>query len=50
MSHFTRNTSVTLGGGYTYGAGKAQIVSNSTRIQDAESTGWMFFLSSSYSY
>lgn len=50
LSHFTRNTSVTLGGGYTFGKGNAQIISNSTKIQDASTQGWMFFLSSSYSY
>ena len=50
VSHFTRNTSVILGAGYTFGEGQAQIIGNSTRIQDAESTGWMIFLSSSYSY
>jgi long-chain fatty acid transport protein len=50
VSHFTRNTSVTLGAGYTFGDGQAQIISNSSRIQDAEYTGWMIFLSSSYSY
>jgi long-subunit fatty acid transport protein len=50
ISRFTRNTSVTLGGGYTYGDGKAQIISDSDSIQNAESQGWMFFLSSSYSY
>jgi long-chain fatty acid transport protein len=50
VSHFTRNTSVTLGAGYTLGEGKAQIIGNSFSIQDAESHGWMVFLSSSYSY
>jgi long-chain fatty acid transport protein len=50
ISRFTRNTSVTLGGGYTYGTGKAQIISNSTKIQDVTSRGWSLFLSSSYSY
>lgn len=50
ISHFTRNTSVTLGGGLTYGSGKAQIISNRTDIQTADSQGWMLFLSSSYSY
>lgn len=49
ISNFTRNTSVTLGGGLTYGTGKSQIV-NGANIQDAESQGWMVFLSSSYSY
>ncbi len=50
MSHFTRNTSVTLGGGLTYGSGKAQIIGGRTDIQTANSKGWMLFLSSSYSY
>ncbi len=50
ISHFTRNTSVTLGGGYTTGNGKAQIIGGSFNMQDASSEGWMFFLSSSYSY
>ncbi len=49
FSHFTRNTSVTLGTGYTMGEGKAQITGGSN-IQDATTTGWMIFLSSSYSY
>jgi len=49
ISHFTRNTSVTLGGAYTMGGGKAQITGSSS-IQDAESKGWMVFLSSSYSH
>jgi hypothetical protein len=31
LSHFTRNTSVTLGAGYTFGEGQAQIIGNSTR-------------------
>lgn len=50
ISHFTRNTSVTLGGGVNYGSGKAQIISGSDTIQTALSQGWMLFLSSSYSY
>lgn len=50
VSHFTRNTSVTLGGSASYGTGKAQIVSGSTTTQDAEIFGWTIFLSSSYSY
>jgi long-chain fatty acid transport protein len=50
ISSFTRNSSVTLGAGLTYGSGKAQVISNSTAIQNAESQGWMLFLSSSFSY
>ncbi len=49
VSHFTRNTAVTLGAGYTFGEGKAQI-KGGTEIQSMMSEGWMFFLSSSYSY
>jgi hypothetical protein len=50
ISHFTRNTAVTFGGGYAYGTGKAQIISNNNAIQDAESKGWTAFLAASYSY
>jgi long-subunit fatty acid transport protein len=50
ISHFTRNTSVTLGGGLTLGSGKAQILSGRTDIQTVDSKGWMLFLASSYSY
>jgi len=50
ISNFTRNTSITFGGNYTTGSGKAQIISGSTNIQDVTATGWMIFLSSSYSY
>ncbi len=50
ISNFTRNTSVTFGGNYTTGSGKAQIISDSTNIQDVTASGWMIFLSSSYSY
>ena len=50
ISHFTRNTSVTMGGGLTLGSGKAQILSGRTDIQTVDSKGWMLFLASSYSY
>ncbi len=50
LSRFTRNTSVTFGGGYTHGDGKAQIIGGSYNVQDVVSKGWMLFLSSSYSY
>lgn len=50
ISNFTRNTSITLGGNYTKGSGQSQILGNSTDIQDVKTTGWMVFLSSSYSY
>ena len=50
LSHFTRNTSVTLGAGYTYGEGDAQIVGGINQVQDVTSEGLMLFLSSSFSY
>jgi long-chain fatty acid transport protein len=50
ISSFTRNSSVTLGAGLTYGSGEAQVISDSTSIQTATSEGWMIFLSSSFSY
>lgn len=50
ISNFTRNTSVTFGGGITEGSGNAQMVSDNTRIQSCTSRGWSLFLSSSYTY
>jgi long-chain fatty acid transport protein len=50
VSHYTRNTPVTLGGGKTYGKGQAQIVGGVTPVQTAVVDGWMLFLSSAYSY
>ncbi len=50
VSSFTRNTSVTFGGNLTTGSGDAQILANRTEIQNVDVTGWMLFLSSSYSY
>lgn len=50
VSSFTKNTSVTLGGSYMWGDGKAQVISGVTNIQDLHAQGWTVFLSSSYSY
>jgi long-subunit fatty acid transport protein len=50
LSHFTRNTAVTLGAGYAFGEGETQIIAESTKIYDAVAEGWMFFLSSSFSH
>jgi long-chain fatty acid transport protein len=50
ISNFTRNTSITFGGNVSTGEGKAQIIGNSTSIQNVESLGWTVYLSSSYSY
>ncbi len=50
ISNFSRNTSITLGTNYSMGSGKAQIIGDTTEIQDVKEKGWMLFLSSSYSY
>jgi len=50
ISNFTRNTSISFGGSMSMGTGKAQILSNSDSIQNVDSTNWMLFLSSTYSY
>ncbi len=50
ISRFTRNTSVTLGGSFSYGTGKSQVVSGSNATQDETIRSWTIFISSSYSY
>lgn len=55
LSHFGRNSSVTLGGSYSYGTGEAQIVAkNETtgiqKIQDVTMDSYTIFLSTAYSY
>ena len=50
VSNFTRNTSITFGGNLSTGSGDAQILSNTTNIQNVDVLSWMIFLSSSYSY
>lgn len=50
VSHFTRNTSITAGGSYKYGSGKAQILGGATALQDATASSWTLFVSSSYAY
>jgi hypothetical protein len=48
FTHFTGDTSVTLGGSISYGTGQAQIGTSSTDVQSASTFGWTMFLSSSY--
>ncbi|HWR72857.1 MAG TPA: hypothetical protein VN604_06785, partial [Nitrospirota bacterium] len=50
VSNFTRNTSVTLGMNIVSGSGDAQIVGDTTSVQNLNVDGWMVFLSSMYSY
>ncbi len=49
-SHFTKNTSITLGGSYKYGTGKAKVLGGANGIQDVTADNWTMFVSSSYSY
>ncbi len=49
LTHFTRNTSITGGGSYTYGVGDAH-VREGTSVQSASAYSWTLFVSSSYSY
>ena len=50
VSHFTKNTSISCGGSYKFGSGKAQILGGNSPIQDVTSNSWTLFVSSSYSY
>lgn len=47
FTHFTGDSSVTLGGSISYGLGQAQINSKD-EVQNASTFGWNMFLSSSY--
>lgn len=49
-SHFTKNTSVTIGGNLSYGTGQAQVIESSTTLNDVTVMAWTMFISSSYSY
>lgn len=49
LSHFTKNTSVTLGGSIASGKGLSQI-SSDLSTQNASALGWTVALSSTYSY
>ncbi len=50
ISYFTRGASLTLGTSYSKGTGEAQVVEDSTDVQDMEMETWSIFLSSSYNY
>lgn len=49
VSYFTRQSSITVGGTFRYGTGKAQILGNQA-IQDLTSQASTFFLSAAYFY
>lgn len=50
LSYFGKGTSLTLGGSYGMGSGKAQVVEGSSNSQNMDMETWTIFLSSSYSY
>jgi long-chain fatty acid transport protein len=50
LTMFHRQSSITLGGTYGMGRGKAQMIDGSTTIQDAEIQNYAFFLSAQYSF
>lgn len=48
FTHFTGDSSVTIGGSMSYGLGQSQIGTSNTEVQNAKTFGWTMFLSSSY--
>ncbi len=49
-SHFTRSSSLTLGGSYSYGLGKSQVLLGSASLQDVEMQNLTAFLSAAFTY
>jgi len=47
---FHKRSSITLGMSYGLGEGEAQVVADSTKVQDAEIKNMNFYISASYSY
>lgn len=50
LTRYTRSTSTTLGVGYAYGKGDAQIVANSPKVQSVEVQNLQIFLSAAYNF
>jgi long-chain fatty acid transport protein len=50
LTRYTRSTSTTLGVGYAYGNGDAQIVANSPKVQSVEVRNLQMFLSAAYNF
>jgi hypothetical protein len=50
VTYFTKNSSLTLGGVYSYGSGKAQVITNSTAQQDATLSSLTIYIGAGYSY
>lgn len=47
LTNFSNTSSLTIGGSISYGTGQAQIL-NDTSVQNATTSSWMMFLSSTY--
>lgn len=50
VSHFAKSSSISFGGSYKFGSGKAKINGGLNGVQDVTADNWTMFLSSSYSY
>jgi len=50
LTRYTRSTSTTLGVGYAYGNGDAQIVADSPKVQSVEVRNLQMFLSAAYNF
>jgi hypothetical protein len=50
ITYFTKNSSLTLGGVYSYGSGKAQVIPGSTAQQDATLSSLTIYIGAGYSY
>lgn len=50
ISQFARSTSLTMGGSYEYGTGKAQIISDNAAIQDVVMQSLTLFVSAAFNY
>lgn len=50
ISYFTRNSSLTIGGIYTYGTGDAQVIAGSTAVQKVRIDSLTIFIGGGYSY
>jgi len=50
ITSYQKRSGITLGMTYSLGKGDAQVVANSTAIQDVEINNFVGYLSASYSY
>lgn len=50
VTRFTRSSSISVGGNYTFGSGEAQAIADSPCIYDVDMQNLTFFVSAGYSY